>query len=389
MAPQINTPKTGKRPMRLAYFTQPVHPLKRNYAEVLQENLDAVILADKLGYEEALFGEHFTDLAEPITSCLMFIARLMGEVKQITLGTGVTNLPVYHPVMLAGHIAMIDTMLAGKFIWGIGPGGLQSDIEAFGNLDIERNEKMVEVFEQILEIWWGEAPLDVSGKFNSFTTRDTYYPEIGQGMAPKPIQKPHPTVVVTAVAPASHGITLAAERGWQPISCQYVHPHWIATHLPKYLEGLRNAGQPEDPTGYRVAKCIFVADDEATAARYAKSEDGPYGFYFSNLMKKLSRGPKFLVFSAYPDQPENEITLRQSLDTQVIAGTVDSVTDQILALREQIGPFGTLYYTGIDWADATLGRRSLQLMAEQVLPRVNAAILDDERAIAAKVAAGA
>ena len=60
-----------------------------------------------------------------------------------------------------------------------------------------------------------------------------------------------------------------------------------------------------------------------------------------------------------------------------------------MALREQIGPFGTLYYTGIDWADATLGRRSLQLMAEQVLPRVNAAILDDERAIAAKVAAGA
>ncbi|MBT4751321.1 MAG: LLM class flavin-dependent oxidoreductase [Rhodospirillaceae bacterium] len=375
--------------MRLAYFTQPVHPLNRGYGDVLQENLDAVILADKLGYQEALFGEHFTDTAEPITSCLMFIARLMGEVEQITLGTGVTNLPVYHPVMLAGQIAMIDTLLDGKFIWGIGPGGLQSDVEVFGNSDIDRNEKMVEVFEQILQIWWGEAPLNVSGKFNSFTTEASYYPEIGQGIAPKPIQKPHPPVVVTAVAPASHGITLAAERGWQPISCQYVHPHWIATHLPKYLEGLRNTGLPEDPTGYRVAKLIFVADDEATAARYGKSEDGPYGFYLSNLMKKLSRGPKFGVFSAYPDQPREQITLAQSLDQQVIAGTVDSVTEQLLALREQIGPFGTLYYTGIDWADEALGRRSMQLMAEQVLPKLNAAIKDEEAEIAAKVAAGA
>jgi alkanesulfonate monooxygenase SsuD/methylene tetrahydromethanopterin reductase-like flavin-dependent oxidoreductase (luciferase family) len=109
----------------------------------------------------------------------------------------------------------------------------------------------------------------------------------------------------------------------------------------------------------------------------------------SNLMKKLSRGPKFGVFSAYPDQPREQITLAQSLDQQVIAGTVDSVTEQLLALREQIGPFGTLYYTGIDWADEALGRRSMQLMAEQVLPKLNAAIKDEEAEIAAKVAAGA
>ncbi|MBT7571606.1 MAG: LLM class flavin-dependent oxidoreductase, partial [Rhodospirillaceae bacterium] len=56
-----NTPiHSGHPSMRLAYFTQPVHPLNRGYGDVLQENLDAVILADKLGYQEALFGEHFT-----------------------------------------------------------------------------------------------------------------------------------------------------------------------------------------------------------------------------------------------------------------------------------------------------------------------------------------
>ncbi|NQV22098.1 MAG: LLM class flavin-dependent oxidoreductase [Rhodospirillales bacterium] len=364
--------------MRLCYFTQPVHPMGREYGAVLQENIDAVILADKLGFEEALFGEHFTDLCEPITSCLMFAARLIAEVEQITLGAAVTNLPVYHPAMIAGQVAMLDHLTGGKFIWGIGPGGLQSDIEAFGNLEIDRNEKMVEVFEQVLKLWWGEPPYDIEGKYHSFSTRQTMYPEIGQGIAPKPIQKPHPPVVVTAVSPASHGITLAAERGWHPISCQYVHPFWVATHLPKYLEGLRNIGRPEDPSGYRVAKLIFVADDEATADRYAKSEDGPYGFYYNNLMKKLGRGPKFRVFSSYPDQPEDEITLAQTIDSQVIAGTVDSVVDQILSLRDQIGPFGTLYYTGVDWADETLGRRSMELMAEQVLPKLETALKGED-----------
>ena len=373
--------------MRLTYFIQPVHPMEKAYRQCLEEDIQSIILADRLGYEEALIGEHFTDLVEPITSALMFIARLIPETENIRLGAGVTNLPVYHPVMIAGQVAMIDHLCDGRFVWGIGPGGQPSDIEAFGNWEIDRNKKMIEVFDQVMEIWWGDAPYDVKGEFFEFTTTATYRPEIGQGIAPKPLQKPHPPVVVTAVTPHSHGLTLATERGWQPISCQYVQPHWVATHLPKIMEGLRNAGQPEDPREWRVAKCIFVADDEATAQRYAKNADGPFGHYFHSLMTKLSVGPKFGVFAAYPNQPESEITLAQSLDMQVIAGTVDSVVDQILALREQIGAFGTLTYTGMDWADEALGRRSMELMAEQVLPRLNDALKAEDAALDARLAA--
>jgi hypothetical protein len=50
------------------------------------------------------------------------------------------------------------------------------------------------------------------------------------------------------------------------------------------------------------------------------------------------------------------------------------VVDRLLAFREQVGDFGTLLYCGIDWADASLGRRSLELMAEKVMPAVNAAL---------------
>jgi hypothetical protein len=44
----------------------------------------------------------------------------------------------------------------------------------------------------------------------------------------------------------------------------------------------------------------------------------------------------------------------------------------LLAFQEETGPFGTLLYAGKDWKDRELGRQSMVLMAEQVMPRVNA-----------------
>jgi hypothetical protein len=50
------------------------------------------------------------------------------------------------------------------------------------------------------------------------------------------------------------------------------------------------------------------------------------------------------------------------------------VVDQILALREQAGDFGELVYAGMDWVDPALARRSMELMATEVMPRVNSEI---------------
>jgi hypothetical protein len=58
----------------------------------------------------------------------------------------------------------------------------------------------------------------------------------------------------------------------------------------------------------------------------------------------------------------------------VIRGGVNRVVDGILALQDKIGDFGTLLYCGKDWVDPTLSRRSMELMAEKVMPAVNAAL---------------
>ena len=71
---------------------------------------------------------------------------------------------------------------------------------------------------------------------------------------------------------------------------------------------------------------------------------------------------------------DKEITLDYVMDHCVIFGSVNKVVDQILALREETGDFGELVYAGMDWVEPALNKRSMQLMAEEVMPRVNAAI---------------
>jgi len=67
------------------------------------------------------------------------------------------------------------------------------------------------------------------------------------------------------------------------------------------------------------------------------------------------------------------------MDRLCIYGTVNKVIDEILAFREAVGDFGEFVYAGMDWVDRDLSRRSMQLMAEEVMPRVNAAIASERR----------
>ena len=68
------------------------------------------------------------------------------------------------------------------------------------------------------------------------------------------------------------------------------------------------------------------------------------------------------------------MTLDGICDELIIHGSPDKVADEILEFRERVGDFGTLLYAGKDWRDPALAKRSMILMAEQVLPKINAAI---------------
>ena len=138
--------------MKLGFFTMPIHPLGKDWRTSLREDREAFILADRLGFVEGYVGEHATDRAENITSCAVFIASLIDATKSIKLGTGTINMPNAHPAATASQIAMLDHMLDGRFIFGISPGGLLSDAEAFGNLDADRNAMFLEAINTVLKI---------------------------------------------------------------------------------------------------------------------------------------------------------------------------------------------------------------------------------------------
>jgi alkanesulfonate monooxygenase SsuD/methylene tetrahydromethanopterin reductase-like flavin-dependent oxidoreductase (luciferase family) len=360
--------------MKLGFFTMPIHPMDKDWRQCLREDREAFLLADELGFVEAYAGEHVTDRAENITSCMAFVAWLAAATKNIKLGTGTINMPNAHPAAVAGTVAMLDHMLDGRFIMGISPGGLLSDAEVFGNLDADRNAMFVEAINAVLKIWESEPPYNIEGKYWKISTERTLYKEIGQGYIPKPLQRPHPPIVVTAVAPFSKGVAEAAARGWDPISANFLMPVWAKSHWPSYVEGCERAGRKADPANWRVAKSVFVADDLATAKRYAMDPNGPYVSYYRSLYTKLKKNGRINLFKTYRDQPDDEVTLDFVCEKLIIWGTPDKVADDVLALREEVGDFGTLLYAGKDWTDYELGRRSMILAAEKVLPRVNASL---------------
>jgi alkanesulfonate monooxygenase SsuD/methylene tetrahydromethanopterin reductase-like flavin-dependent oxidoreductase (luciferase family) len=137
----------------------PVHPMDRVWAETLQEDREAVILADKLGFHDAFIGEHLTDTCENVTSSMMFLASLVSDTQRIRLATGTANLSHHHPVIIASQAAMLDHMSRGRFILGISPGALTSDAEALGIIEQDRNLMFSEAIDVILEIWKREPAL--------------------------------------------------------------------------------------------------------------------------------------------------------------------------------------------------------------------------------------
>ncbi|MDH3701821.1 MAG: hypothetical protein OEU46_10940, partial [Alphaproteobacteria bacterium] len=66
---------------------------------------------------------------------------------------------------------------------------------------------------------------------------------------------------------------------------------------------------------------------------------------------------------------EVDVQVNEALADQVIAGDPDRVLDQLVAFHDQTGHFGTLLATGHDWDEAGLWKRSMALLAEDVMPR--------------------
>ena len=159
---------------------------------------------------------------------------------------------------------------------------------------------------------------------------------------------------MTAAEPSSKSVDNAARRGWEVISANFLLPQWVRTHWETFRTACEETGRTADPQSWRVARTIFVADDEATAREYAFGPDSPYRFYYDQLGTKLIRAGRANLFKTDDAMPDEAVTSDYMVDRLVIAGTPDQVVDGLLELREIVGDFGTILYCGTDWVDPVL-----------------------------------
>jgi alkanesulfonate monooxygenase SsuD/methylene tetrahydromethanopterin reductase-like flavin-dependent oxidoreductase (luciferase family) len=356
--------------MKLGLFMMPLHDPKRDYTRVLQEDREAILLAEKLGYDEAWVGEHYSAATEPIADPLQFMATLIPLTRTIKFGTSVLNLPQHHPAQVAGNCAMFDHLAAGRFIMGIGPGGLGSDFELFKVTDKNRGEMMVESIEMIHKIWASDPPYRIPGKYWDITIESACLPHLGIGPMLKPYQKPHPPLAVSAMSPSSYMARLAGERGWGLISANFMPVGHAKSHWQQYCAGAEAARRRPERSQWSLARTILVTESDQEARDYLSNDHCSVGWYYAYLRDNLATHKLLKIFKPSESIADEAVTVQQCFEWMVIHGSPKRVLDQLAALVDEVGPFGTLLLTHKDWDKPVLHKRSMALLAEQVMPKL-------------------
>lgn len=357
--------------VKLGMFTMPFHHPGRDYTTILQEDRDAITLADQLDFSEVFVGEHFASWSERISSPLMFLSTIIDGTRRIRLGTGVLNLPQTHPLTVAAEAAMFDHLCRGRFIMGIGPGGLVSDMEMFNLPQAElRAQMLLESIDMVLALWAQDPPYHLAGRFWNVSLKDSIWPDYKVGWVPRPYQVPHPPIALSLVTPNSMSAKTAGERGWIPVSGNFFNQRYLRGHWERYAEGCEQVGRRPDPDVWRVARCILVTETNEEAEEYLADSNNALSYYYRFFRFNFTVARKALfMIKPDPEMPDEAATVDVIKRAQVISGDPDRVLDQLVALRDEAGHFGTLLMAGHDWDQPRLWRHSMELLARRVMPR--------------------
>jgi alkanesulfonate monooxygenase SsuD/methylene tetrahydromethanopterin reductase-like flavin-dependent oxidoreductase (luciferase family) len=355
--------------MRVGYFAMPLHPPGSDPGQTMADDLEQLVVLDRLGFGEAWIGEHFTAVWENIPCPDLFIAKALAMTERIKLGTGVSCLPNHNPLMLAQRIAQLDQLARGRFYWGVGSGGSPGDFQLFG-IDAqagEHREVTRAALDVILDLWNEPKPGLYETRYWRFRVPEPQA-DIALRLHLRPYQRPHPPIGVAGVSAKSETLGLAGERGYLPMSINFVPARVLRSHWEAVEEGARRAGRRADRATWRIARDVLVADTTAEARRLALS--GPlardWNGYFLPLLRRLRHLDLTKVDPAMPDPA---VTVEYLLDHIWIVGDPDDVTRKLRALAADVGGFGTLLVIGHEWEPRAAWERSMRLLVEEVLPR--------------------
>ncbi len=179
--------------------------------------------AEELGFDSIWYAEHpavpvHSDSPFPatggeipwtyshFTDPYIALARASGVTSTIKLGTGITLIPERNPLLLAKEISVLDRVSGGRFILGVGTGWLREETEIMGGDFEHRWTQTREAIEVMKELWTKEEA-EYHGRYFDFPLVKSY---------PKPVQQPHPPVLIGGMARNVLRRVVAHADGWLP-----------------------------------------------------------------------------------------------------------------------------------------------------------------------------
>jgi len=355
--------------VKLGLFMMPSHPPERDFYSGQQWDLQVLRWADEYGFDEAWIGEHYTSPWEPNPSPDLLIAQALLQTRRIKLAPGGHLLPYHHPAELACRVAFLDHLAQGRLMFGVAASGLPSDwkmfdVDGFSGVNRQMTREALEI---ILKLWTEPEPFEYRGRFWTVNRIEPMYRTLRHHLTP--FQKPYPPIGVAGLSPGSETLKLAGEFGFYPMSLN-ISPTYCASHWQAVEEGARRSGRTPHRSDWRVVREVFVADTDAEARRWSVGD--MMGRMMREYLLPLFADFQFTpLFKHDPSVPDADLTPEYLVDHGWLVGSVDTVTEKLLQMYDDLGGFGTLLVLGFDYADnPEPWRQSMELLAKQVMPRV-------------------
>jgi probable F420-dependent oxidoreductase len=192
----------------------------------------------------------------PFLDPAVALAYVAAGTKTVRLGTGIIILPQRNPLVLAKELASLDVVSNGRLIFGLGIGYLKPEFDALGIPFSHKGARSIEYLEAMLAMWTQARPA-YHGRFVNFDGIQAF---------PRPVQQPHPPIVIGGATPEAFHRAVMHANGW----------YGFALDLDKTarcIEGLRTAhSQCERPAALGALEISVTPAaklDADTAKRFA------------------------------------------------------------------------------------------------------------------------
>jgi probable F420-dependent oxidoreductase len=140
---------------------------------------------------------------EPFTA----LAQAAAVTERLRIGTGICLVPEHHPIALAKRVATLDVLSKGRFLFGIGAGWNAEELENHG-VRFEDRWKVTRESVLAMKRCWTEKTAEYRGEFIRFEP---------SWVEPKPVQRPHPPVLIGASTRFAIQRVAEYADGWLPI----------------------------------------------------------------------------------------------------------------------------------------------------------------------------